>query len=157
MHGSLFPIVSILHQVNENLLTGRGVFLDVRNPVLSGLEAAVSLRCRPGSLDQVSRSLSFEDDFVAEAAGFSQHFYVQRICQISAVHDRNRARVLVVKSDSAARLGSEQLCNDAESVVVVDRELVILLRATVAFRREEFNVGLRRGEAHRIAAGLTWC
>lgn len=41
-------------------------------------------------------------------------------------------------------------------MLVVDRELIILLRATVAFCCEELNVGLRRGEAHGIAAGRTW-
>lgn len=41
-------------------------------------------------------------------------------------------------------------------MLVVDRELIILLRAAVAFRREELHVRLFGRQAHRVSARGAW-
>ena len=109
---------------------------------------------RPRPLDDILRSRTVHHNLIAEPTRLGQHEHIQWVREIVAVDDRVLLWILGLERHGTAGLGREELGNHGKGVLVVDGELVVLLGTAVALRREELDVGLLRGEAHGVAAGL---
>ena len=110
---------------------------------------------RPRTLNDILGSLASHNNLVTKATGLCHHLKVERVGQIPSVNDRNSLGVRIPERHGAPRPGAEQLGNHAERVLVVDGEVVILLRSAVALRGEELDAGLLGRKAHGVATWLT--
>lgn len=128
--------------------------LDIRNPLVAGLEGVMARLRRPGALDDLLCSGTLHHNLVCVLAGLSEDKEVHGVVEIVAVDDRVTGWILRLESYGPARLGGEQLGDDREGVLVVHGELVVLLGATVGLCGEELDVGLLGGQAHGVAARL---
>lgn len=138
----------------EMLLTRRSVVFDIFLPFLPGRVLVVRQVRRPRPLDNVLGPLAIHDDLVAKPARLGEHLQIQRVGKVVCVDDRLVQRILRPQRHGAAGPGPKQLRDHGEGVLVVHGELVELLRSAVQLRREELDVGLLRGQAHRVSPRL---
>lgn len=73
--------------------------------------------------------------------------------KIVAVDDRVLQWVGARQRHGTAGLGCKQLRDDTERVLVIDWELIVLLRAAVRLSREELDIRLLGGQSHGVSAG----
>lgn len=133
------------------------MLLDIRNPLLPRLVCMMVEIRRPRALDDILRPRTVHNNLIAEATRLGQHEQIERVSEIVAVDDWVLHWILGLERHRAAGPGREKLGDYREGVFVVDGELVVLLWAAVALCREELDVGLFGGEAHRVAAGFAGC
>ena len=138
--------------------TSGSVVFHKGNPVLPLSMLVMRQSARPASFRNLGRAFSLGDDLICEFTRLAKYQNIEVIGKIVVVHHWILARIRRLQRHGASRLGSKELSDQRKSMrFLAIGKIRILLGATVAFRAEEFDIWLRRGETHGITAGFAGC
>ena len=106
---------------------------------------------RPRTLNDVFCPGAFKDDFVCQAAAFTQDEKVKRITQMLVIHDRVLGRIRALERHLPARPCPKQRGHHRKCLLPLSRSNPIRFWP-VALRIPELDVRLLGSQPHGIAA-----
>lgn len=110
----------------------------------------------PGALDDVLGAAAFHHDFVGQPTALGQDEQVERVVEVVVVHGRILGRVRRFQRHGSLGSRREQLGDQGEGGLVIERHAIVQMGGTaVALRVEELDVRLLWCLAHGVMSRST--